>query len=149
MHIVKIISAQEAQIVRHPVLRPGKPLETAVFPDDALEDTFHVGVVENNEAVGTVTFIKKKNNLFTANNQYQLRGMAVLDVHQKKGFGALMVQKAETVMLEKGGDFIWLNAREIAVPFYKKMGYKIVGDVFQVPEIGPHYLMTKSFSESN
>jgi len=145
LYTVKEISSAEAQAVRHPVLREGKPLESAIFPDDDLKDTFHVGVIYKGKPVGTVTLIKKNNENFSAENQYQLRGMAVLQAQQKKGLGALMVKKAEALLLERGGAFIWLNAREVAVLFYEKMGYETYGDSFVVLGIGLHYLMKKSF----
>ncbi|MCF8715832.1 GNAT family N-acetyltransferase [Joostella atrarenae] len=145
MYTVREISSAEAHTVRHPVLREGKPFESAIFPDDDYEDTFHVGVTIDGKPVGTVTLIKKVNAIFSADNQYQLRGMAVLQDQQRKGLGVLLVNKAEEIMQERGGRFIWLNAREIAVPFYKQMGYEIYGDSFIVPKVGLHYLMIKAF----
>ena len=40
-----------------------------------------------------------------------------------------------------GGSYLWCNARLIAVPFYERMGLTAVGDLFEMPEIGPHYVM--------
>nr|WP_207190471.1 GNAT family N-acetyltransferase [Galbibacter mesophilus] len=124
-------------------MREGKPFESAIFPEDTIEDTFHVGVESNGEIVGTVTFIKNSEDVFKEANQYQLRGMAVLQKYQRKGLGELMVKKAESLMLQRGGAFIWLNAREVAVLFYKKIGYEKFGNSFNVPGIGPHFLMYK------
>jgi hypothetical protein len=38
-----------------------------------------------------------------------------------------------------------MNAREKAVPFYEKCGYKIEGEIFIIKPIGFHYLMAKYF----
>ena len=39
---------------------------------------------------------------------------------------------------------VWCNARINAVAFYKKEGFKIIGDEFEIPDIGPHFLMAKN-----
>ncbi|QLE01885.1 GNAT family N-acetyltransferase [Galbibacter sp. BG1] len=143
MYKVREISAEEAHSVRHPVLRKGKPFDSAIFPEDSLKDTFHVGVVIDDVVAGTVTFIKNSNDNFKEKAQYQLRGMAVSEEYQRKGIGEVMVKKAETLMLERGGKFIWLNAREVAVLFYEKMGYEKYGKSFLVPGIGKHFVMIK------
>ena len=55
----------------------------------------------------------------------------------------LLLEQAEKEIVEKDGTTIWFNAREKAVNFYKKNGFQIIGSVFDVPSIGPHYLMYK------
>ena len=40
-------------------------------------------------------------------------------------------------------DMVWCNARLAAVPFYKSVGFKIIGDLFNIAGIGPHYYMYK------
>ncbi|MCX2680398.1 GNAT family N-acetyltransferase [Galbibacter sp. EGI 63066] len=146
MYNVKEITSEEAHVVRHPVLRPGKPFETAIFPEDVLDGTFHVGILNDGKPVGTMSMIRKNNSQLEAENAYQLRGMAILHEHQRKGLGEMIVQKAEEMVLEKGGTLIWLNAREVALGFYKKMGYEISGDEFMVPGIGLHFLMFKNLN---
>ena len=41
MEIIKNISANETFLVRHPVLRAGKPIENCKFDGDELETTQH------------------------------------------------------------------------------------------------------------
>jgi len=38
---------------------------------------------------------------------------------------------------------VWCNARLVAVEFYKSIGFKIIGDLFDIQGIGPHYYMYK------
>ena len=77
-------------------------------------------------------------------NQYQLRGMGVLKEYQKRGFGNLLIEKGEDIIKQENGTIIWCNAREIAVNFYKKNGFKIIGKPFVIPKIGLHYVMYKA-----
>ena len=69
--------------------------------------------------------------------------MAILESHQKKGFGEKLIMYCEKYCMSNQFDLIWFNARTAAVGFYKKLGYKIKGNPFEIPNIGEHYLMYK------
>lgn len=72
----------------------------------------------------------------------QLRQMAVDDSVQKKGIGARLLLFAEESAKENGFDKIVLHARKVAIGFYLKYNYDIVGDEFE--EVGiPHFEMQK------
>lgn len=129
--------------VRQPVLRPGLPVESCIFDGDDLPTTVHYGIYDKGELAGVVSIFKAQNSLFANENQLQVRGMAVLDQHQKKGFGEKLMQQAEHYALQKNAPLIWFNAREIAVGFYKKMGYLVAGNPFDIPGVGIHYVMYK------
>jgi hypothetical protein len=36
---------------------------------------------------------------------------------------------------------LWCNARQAAVPFYAKNGWHVQGQPFDIPKIGPHFVM--------
>ena len=75
-------------------------------------------------------------------NIVQLRQMAVEDSTQKKGIGAKLLLFAEESAKENGFDKIVLHARKVAIGFYLKYNYDIVGDEFE--EVGiPHFEMQK------
>lgn len=143
MHSIKEISTNETFLVRQPVLRPGKSVETCHFDGDDLDTTKHFGYFENKNLAGIASLFKSSSSLFDEKIQFQLRGMAVLENYQKKGIGDALVKFAEEDALKRNGEIIWFNAREIAVPFYKKLGYEIIGDAFDIGDIGPHYVMHK------
>jgi len=44
-------------------------------------------------------------------------------------------------MAEHQGWELWCNARETAVSFYAKYGWRVDGKPFEIPRIGPHYVM--------
>lgn len=146
MHSIKQISSRQTFEVRQPVLRPGKPVESCIFDGDDLSTTAHFGLYDNDTLVGVVSVFKSKSHLFDEENQFQLRGMAVLDSHQKQGIGEKLVHKVEEYISKKGGKLTWFNAREVAVGFYKRMGYNTTGDPFDIGDIGTHYVMFKNLS---
>ena len=141
---IKEITAQDTYPVRHPVLRKGKPITTCAFQGDTLASTIHLGFFLEEHLVGVATFLDQQHVLFKELNQYQLRGMAILEEHQKKGFGIQLLKAGEALLKIKNTERLWFNARAHATSFYQKLGYVKVGDEFNIPDIGAHYLMTKT-----
>ncbi|KAF2510049.1 GNAT family N-acetyltransferase [Flavobacterium zhairuonense] len=143
MTIIKEIPSKETYAVRQPVLRAGKPIESCIFEGDDLDTTHHFGLFENKNLTGIISLFQQTNSIFAEKNQAQIRGMAVLETHQKKGFGEALVKHCENYCNENNVDLIWFNARTAAVGFYKKMNYKAVGEPFDIKDVGEHYLMYK------
>lgn len=143
MTIIKEIPSKDTYIVRQPVLRKGKPIESCIFEGDDLNNTHHFGLFENNELTGIISLFSQTNTIFADENQAQIRGMAILENHQKKGFGEALVKYCEEFCKAQNVDLIWFNARTAAVGFYKKMEYQIFGEPFDIKDVGEHYLMFK------
>lgn len=143
---IRKISAQQTFIVRHPVLRKGKPVESCYFGGDDFTSTQHFGLYQDNKIQGVISVFENNNLLFEDKNQMQIRGMAVLENNQGKGFGKLLVKHVEETLKLQNTGLIWFNARENAVGFYEKMGYKKIGDSFEIPDVGIHYIMWKKLN---
>lgn len=137
--MIKTISTEETYPLRRAVLRKEFPNETHQFNGDFDQDTFHLGYFHGNNLIGILTIMKKA-------NVAQLRGMAVSEDFQGKGIGRMLIEKAEKIVTKDNISKIWMNAREKAVPFYEKLGYKIEGEIFIIKPIGFHYLMAKYFN---
>jgi len=140
---VKKIPFNKTFVVRHPVLRANRPVEECYFDGDELFSTIHFGLFHETKIIGVLSIYEKKHPNFQEGKVFQLRGMALLKEYQNKNLGMLLLEQAEKEIVEKDGTTIWFNAREKAVNFYKKNGFQIIGTVFDVPSIGPHYLMYK------
>lgn len=143
-YIIKQISASETHSVRHPVLRAGKSIESCIFEGDTLKSTIHLGLFMDNNLVGISSFLKNSNPGIPETSQYQLRGMAVLKSFQGKGLGQIILKHGESLLKEKNAKVLWCNAREVAINFYKKNGYQIIGKSFNLKGIGLHYKMYKT-----
>ncbi len=141
---IREISPQETYVVRHPVLREGRPIEDCRFDGDELSSTYHLGLFDDNVLVGVASLMKHNHVYFSDTNQYQLRGMAVLKSHQGQKLGDVLFAYAETLLKTKSIPLLWFNAREVAVNFYKRNGAKIVGNPFEIDGIGTHYVMFKN-----
>ncbi len=147
-YTIKQIDAKETHLVRHPVLRTGKPIETCIFEGDDFKTTIHLGLYKYNNLIGVTTFMKSENNIFSEPSQYQLRGMAILSNFQRKGLGAVLISEGENILKKRDVKLLWCNAREIAVNFYERNGFIITGQPFEIAEIGTHYIMYKYIGDN-
>jgi len=146
MIILKEITALETYSVRHPVLREGKPVESCHFDGDLLQSTIHIGLYNNAALIGVISLFKTKNPEFKSDNQFQIRGMAVLIHHQNRGYGNQLLLEAEVIAKKYNCKILWFNAREKAVGFYEKMNYRIIGESFEIGDIGTHFVMYKKLN---
>lgn len=138
--IVKIIETELTYPLRKEILRKNIDLPYT-FQGDFDEKTIHIGAYVNDDLVGITTLMPSTNSLFE-DSQYQLRGMATSTNVRGLGIGKKILEFAFTVLKEKNITTLWCNAREIAVPFYEKSGFNIMGDLFMVDKVGPHYVMS-------
>jgi predicted GNAT family N-acyltransferase len=96
----------------------------------------HFALVVNNEIIACLTLSK------CDNGKIKMRQVATKASEQGKGWGAKLSRAAEQYAIENGCATMFCHARKTAVPFYQKMGYKIVSDEFF--EVGiPHFVMEK------
>lgn len=72
---------------------------------------------------------------------WRLRGMATSEATRGTGLGRLVLEECFAAIREGGGRVLWCNARIGAVRFYERLGLVCVGPEFELPEIGPHYVM--------
>lgn len=142
MITIKKINTEETYSIRLEVLRKGIP-KPYKFEGDFDKETFHLGAFKDEKLIAVSSYMKVSNQNFEG-IQYQLRGMATLEEFQGFGAGKLMMEKCFSILKEKSVDCLWCNAREIAVPFYKKLGLEIFGNKFDIEFIGGHYVMYKN-----
>jgi len=74
----------------------------------------------------------------------QIRYMAVdLNLHGK-GIGKKIMNALEEEASRRGAKSVFLQAREIAVPFYLSCGYEIIEKTFLLYDSIQHYSMKKN-----
>lgn len=142
LYNLKEINAEDTWPVRHPILRAGRPLEDVYMEADEKKSTFHLGIYFKKQIVGVASFMEDDHPKFNG-AQSRLRGMAVLPEYRKKGLAAMLLNRGEEILRERGRKVLWFNARIVALNFYKEQGYTIYGSEFHIPKVGPHYVMKK------
>ncbi|TFF40891.1 GNAT family N-acetyltransferase [Mucilaginibacter psychrotolerans] len=139
--MIKFITADDVLPLRNVVLREGKlTLNECRFPNDNAEEAFHLGCYVGEELACVASFHPKGYEGY-AGKAYQLRGMATAEQYRGKGMGNMLVNFAITYLRGQKVNYLWCNARKVAVSFYMGTGFEVISPVFDVPGIGPHYVM--------
>ena len=139
--MIKFVPLEVVLPLRSKMLRNNAPLDACVFPTDEYDGVFHLAYYADENEIATVATFFPQNMEDKAGNGYQLRGMATDDAFFGKGYGASLVKYAVDYIKEAKAEYIWCNARTSAVDFYKKQGFEIVSEEFEIPGVGPHYIM--------
>lgn len=137
------INAEEIRPLRHAELRQGQDFSSTSYLRDNDKETFHLACRINRKIITCATFYPEITDKKVSKNPYRLRGMATHVDFRRKGYAAELMNRSFEVLKEKGCDLLWCNARLVAISFYKSLGFKIIGDIFDIKEIGPHYYMYK------
>ena len=137
------IDAEKIRPLRHAELRRGQHFSTTSYLRDHAADTFHMACMAGSNVVTCATFYPEKTDKILAKNPYRLRGMATDSNFRRKGYGRDLMRESFQKLKLFGADILWCNARLVAISFYESLGFKIIGEIFDVEGIGPHYYMYK------
>ena len=141
---IKVVAAKDIRPLRNLVLRPNLPIDTTYYDLDNDIETFHLASIMDNTIISIGTFYPENDIELQTKNGYRLRGMATHPKFRRKSAATKLMKESFVLLKEKKCDVLWCNARLVAVEFYKSLGFKITGKIFDIPSIGPHYKMYKS-----
>ena len=141
---VRPISAEETRGLRQAILRPHQRPEELVYPGDDDPDTLHLGAYVDGKLVGVASLYREAPPKEEDPGAWRLRGMAVAKDRQKQGLGAALLDACIAHAKGSGGTSLWCNARTTAAGFYTSLGFEVEGDAFELPGIGPHYVMWRA-----
>jgi predicted GNAT family N-acyltransferase len=139
--MIKFIQVEDLLPLRNTLLREGKlTLNECRFPTDNTEGNFHLGYYIKGELVCITSFHPQNYGEFVGAG-YQLRGMATLEKYRGQGIGNQVINFAIVYLRGQKANYVWCNARKKAVKFYQNVGFEVISPEFEVPGIGPHYVM--------
>ena len=137
------VSANRIRLLRHSELRKGQDFSTTSYLRDDDNETFHMACIHENKIIACATFYPECSEKLDAVNPFRLRGMATDYYFQRRGYATELMRNSFKELKKKGCDILWCNARLVAVEFYKSIGFQFIGELFDIPKIGPHYYMYK------
>lgn len=144
MNDVRRIGAQQTWPLRQSVLRPGRPEAEVIFAGDDLEATTHWGAFDEKGEVVAIASLYRAPKPGTREPAWQLRGMASDTKARGLGYGAAVLAAClEYIRTYEPDALVWCNAREGAAEFYRRYGFSIDGEVFDIPTVGPHFVMSR------
>lgn len=140
MRAVESVLPWVVRPLRHAVLRPGQPAGASAYPQDDDPETLHLAAYDETGAVvGCATFFPEP---LDGEPGWRLRGMATAPAVRGQGYGADLLARGLEELRGRGSPLLWCNARTTALGFYERYGFRRRGEEFDVPPLGPHYLLT-------
>lgn len=145
---VEVVDEALTRELRRTVLRPNLPPD-AVLPGDELTTAVHVGAVDEGGTVLCTCFIYPDPPPWQADRAggWHLRQMATLPEQRGRGLGALVVDTAARHARERGGTLLWCNARESAIGFYLRQGFRPHDGMFVEHQI-PHQRLWRELGDT-
>lgn len=140
---IDLITSEQTLDLRQKVLKPFLSKKECLNPEDLSPITTHFGLFYNEHLISVATIFPASNTNMHCGFPYRLRGMATDIKYQGQGFGGALLMSTIDFLKDKRCDLLWCNARFKAFPFYKSNGFQFSGDMFDLPDIGPHKVMYK------
>ena len=137
------VDAEAVRPLRAEVLRPGQSREQLIFPGDDARDTLHTAVSVEGRIVGVASVMREPYPRAARAGDWRIRGMATRPEMRGGGIGAALLARCEQHARDHAAARLWCNARVRARMLYERAGFAVDGEVFEIPMIGPHYLMRK------
>jgi ribosomal protein S18 acetylase RimI-like enzyme len=106
--------------------------------NDGDDSAIHAAFFQNGDIFGVARLDLMENKIG------QIRFMAVETDSQGKGIGEKLMLHLESIAFENDKKKIILHAREIAIGFYRKLGYELIEKSHLLFGEIQHYLMEKS-----
>ncbi len=136
---IREISAEQTRPIRQAVLRPHQAASELVYPGDDDADSFHLGAMRGDEVLAILSMYHQPTPDGTPG--WRIRGMASVPEVRGGGYGRMLVEVARDRAWAIERAPIWCNARASAFGFYEKLGFVIVGELFEIEGIGAHAVM--------
>ena len=153
--MVRPISAAETRPLRYRLLRPDKAPDDLVYAGDDHPAVLHAGAFDaDGRLVGIATVYPEPppralhgvmpEAAYERASGFRLRGMATLPEVRGEGYGRELMETVLAYVRDRGGRYLWCNARVVALDFYRALGLETFGDEFDIDPIGPHYVMGRA-----
>ena len=128
------ITLEQTRALRRSVLRPHETL--AELASHESPDGFALGAFAGGELVA-VGFVAPDGEP----GGWRIRGMATAPSARGQGVGTAILSGLLGHALAHGATRIWCNARTPARSLYERAGMRAVSEEFELPVIGPHFVM--------
>lgn len=128
---------QQMLQLRDEILRKPLGLDFSASDLEADKNDLLIGAFDDGKIIGCCVLTHE------SKDTVRLRQMAVKNTAQGKGVGQQIMRFAEILAKDKGYKTLRMHARDTAIGFYEKQGYKVVGDPFTEVTI-PHHTMEKN-----
>ncbi len=140
MSRVEPIPIADTRPLRHAVLRPHQSIDAIV--EHELPDAFAVGAFDSDDRLIAVGFVSPDGGP----DDWRVRGMATEPASRGRGAGSAVLEALVAYARGRGAGRVWCHARVAARALYERAGFRVTSEEFEVPDIGPHYVMELTLS---
>lgn len=127
--------------LRYRILREPWGKERGSERNEGDAEATHIALWEDSTLIGVARLDLVEKQLC------QARFVAVENNFQGKGYGKQIMAALEEEAIKLGYQKITLHAREIALPFYQKLGYTLVGPSYKLFDQIQHFEMFKQLTK--
>lgn len=140
---VRPVAAEVVRPLRQRVLRPHETLAQQVWDGDEVPRAGHFAAFDDEgRVVGIASITPEAYPRGGGVDDFRIRGMATdPELGRGLGVGGALLRAC---LEHADGARVWCNARSPARGFYERQGFVADGPEFELPEIGPHFLMVLS-----
>ena len=133
---VRPVDPAQTRALRQRVLRPHESLEELASHEPP--GVHAVGAFDGDELVA-VGFVCPDGGP----GEWRVRGMATLPEWRGRGAGSAILAALVDHARSQGATRVWCNARTPALSLYARAGFEAESDEFEIPGIGPHFVMAR------
>lgn len=137
----RLVPPSATSALRQAVLRPHQSLESLAKSD---EPNGHHLLRREGGATVAVGSVRAEPRVDGPGGGWRIRGMATAEAARGRGHGQEVLRGLMALAAERGAKELWCNARVGAAPFYEREGFERASERFELPNIGPHYLMVRA-----
>lgn len=146
---VEFVPAWTTWPLRQEVLRPGRAVRDCIYPGEDDRRARHGAALQRAGGPGADFIVLAVGALMPEpppwrpddDDGWRLRGMATRSDVRGQGLGGGVLGLLVAHVADQGGGLLWCNARIPALSLYERAGFVARGEVFELPEIGPHRVM--------
>lgn len=143
---IRPITVEQARTLRREVLKPGLSESEVQYARDDDPNSFHLGAFEAGRLIGIATFLPDPCPMAPGVQDWRLRGMATIAAVRRRGVGGELLECGVDRVQQAGAARVWCNGRTGARRFYERHQFCAVGEEFQIPHTGPHYLFVRDLA---
>jgi len=149
---VEVVPAWTTWSLRQEVLRPGRPVRDCIYPGEDDARATHVAALQRTRPTGSDFSVLAVGVVMPeapaweseADDGWRVRGMATRPESRGEGLGSRVLDLLIGHVAAHGGGLLWCHARTPALHLYERARFVPRGDVFELPEIGPHQVMWRT-----
>jgi GNAT superfamily N-acetyltransferase len=132
--VVREVPVEATRELRRAVLRPHETIEELAAAE--APGTVALGALRDGRLIGVGMITPA-----SGPEGWRIRGMATDPAWRGRGVGTAVLRALLDRARAGGAVRVWCNARTPARTLYEREGFAAESDEFELPMIGPHYVM--------